>query len=185
MAPPGPYLSPAQVYGQPLPFTTNATTIDASDDANSTRKTTIDASDDANSTRKRAGSNADGTSPPAKRPRGRPRNPAKVGTSAKSKSSTAVPAKPKATTKSKATKKDTANQENTPPTIDLALADSDDDVEKSEDGKIRHWTADEKTIVYEFILGSDDEAERRFEQHKVNPGHVYKKVSLFRHSSEC
>ncbi|KAJ7322803.1 hypothetical protein DFH08DRAFT_817950 [Mycena albidolilacea] len=165
MAPPGLYLSPAQVHGQLLPFTTNATTIDASNDTNSTRKTTINVSDDANSTRK------------SKRPRGRPRNPAKVGTSGKSKLRAAIPAKPKATTKPKATKKDTANQENTPPTIDLALTDSENDVEKSEDGKICHWTADEKTIVYEFILGSDDEAERRFEQHKVNPGHVYKKIS--------
>ncbi|KAJ7325410.1 hypothetical protein DFH08DRAFT_787542 [Mycena albidolilacea] len=65
--------------------------------------------------------------------------------------------------------------ENLPPTIDLA--DSDDDIERTEDGKIRNWQVAEKTRVFEFILGPTEAAERRFEQHKVNPSRVYKRAS--------
>jgi hypothetical protein len=40
-------------------------------------------------------------------------------------------------------------------------------------------TGQRKARVFEFFLGPDADAERRFNQHKVNPGHVYKWVSRF------
>jgi hypothetical protein len=85
---------------------------------------------------------------------------------------------PKPKTKPKAAKKDKSNKENLPPVIDIM--DSDDELEKNEDGKPRYWTAEEKTCFFEFLFGPDADAERRFTQHKVNPGHVYKRVSCFR-----
>ncbi|KAJ7854365.1 hypothetical protein B0H13DRAFT_2081243 [Mycena leptocephala] len=155
--PPAPYMSPEQLYGHPSPFTPPETTPDASIDT-------------INSTRKRASSDADETPPPAKRGRGRPRKAPNAD----------APAKPKPKTKPKAAKKDKSNKENLPPVIDIM--DSDDELEKNEDGKPRYWTAEEKTCFFEFIFGPDADAERRFTQHKVNPGHVYKRIFL--HATE-
>ncbi|KAJ6579304.1 hypothetical protein B0H10DRAFT_2342839 [Mycena sp. CBHHK59/15] len=70
-----------------------------------------------------------------------------------------------------------ADQENIPPPIELA--DSDDEIERSADGKVRYWKPSEKTRVFTFILGLDTEGERRFNQHKTNPGRVYKRVRRF------
>jgi hypothetical protein len=147
-------MSPEQFRGHSSPLVAPETITDASVDA-------------VNSTRKCASSDADETSPPAKRGRGRPRKTA----------NTDVPAKPKAKTKTKAAKKDKSNEENLPPAIDIV--DSDDELEKNEEGKPRYWTAEEKARVFEFFLGPDADAERHFNQHKVNPGHVYKRVSHF------
>ncbi|KAJ7306680.1 hypothetical protein DFH08DRAFT_1054345 [Mycena albidolilacea] len=154
-------MSPEQFHGHSSPLAAPETITDASVDV-------------VNSTRKRASSDADETSPPAKRGRGRPRKTANADVPAKPKAS-APPAKPKAKTKTKAAKKDKSNEENLPPAIDIV--DSDDELEKNEEGKPRYWTAEEKTCVFEFFLGLDADAERRFNQHKVNPGHVYKRAS--------
>ncbi|KAJ6611680.1 hypothetical protein B0H10DRAFT_2285043, partial [Mycena sp. CBHHK59/15] len=181
--PPVPYLPPERFYGHPMPFYPAGAAIDASE--------TTDLS-----TRKRAGSDAEaprpgkrgkggpGTSstnansmaaadaelPAVKRPRGRPRGSTK-------RSASAAPAKAKTTAKPKAPKK--ADQENIPPPIELA--DSDDEIERSADGKVRYWKPSEKTHVFTFILGLDTEGERRFNQHKTNPGRVYKR-SMFEHA---
>ncbi|KAJ7906403.1 hypothetical protein B0H13DRAFT_2506352 [Mycena leptocephala] len=157
MAPPhAPYMSPDQFYGHPSPFVAPEIPPNASVDA-------------VNSTRKRACSEAADISPPAKRGRGRPRKVANDDVPAKAKASTRR-AKPKAQTKTKAVKKDKNNRENLPPVIDIM--DSDDELEKDEGGKPRFWTAEEKTRFFEFFLGSDADAEQRFKQHKVNPGHA-------------
>ncbi|KAJ7852133.1 hypothetical protein B0H13DRAFT_2398919 [Mycena leptocephala] len=153
------------IYGHPSPFVTPEIPPNASVDA-------------VNSTRKCACSEAADTSPPAKRGRGRPRKVANDDVPAKAKAS-ARRAKPKAQTKTKAVKK--SNQENLPPVIDIM--DSDDELEKDEGGKPRFWTAEEKTRFFEFFLGSDADAERRFKQHKVNPGHVYKRASQLFHGA--
>ncbi|KAJ6605029.1 hypothetical protein B0H10DRAFT_2077278, partial [Mycena sp. CBHHK59/15] len=109
---------------------------------------------------------ADAELPAVKRPRWRPRGSTK-------RSASATPAKAKTTAKPKAPKK--ADQENIPPPIELA--DSDDEIERSADGKVRYWKPSEKTRVFTFILGLDTEGERRFNQHKTNPGRVYKRAS--------
>ncbi|KAJ6614532.1 hypothetical protein B0H10DRAFT_2221271 [Mycena sp. CBHHK59/15] len=109
-------------------------------------------------------SSADAELPAVKRPRWRPRGSTK-------RSASAAPAKAKTTAKPKAPKK--ADQENIPPPIELA--DSDDEIERSADGKVRYWKPSEKTRVFTFILGLDTEGERRFNQHKTNPGRVYKR----------
>ncbi|KAJ7880179.1 hypothetical protein B0H13DRAFT_2667809 [Mycena leptocephala] len=168
MAPPhAPYMSPDQFYGHPSPFVVTEIPPNASVDA-------------VNSTRKRACSEAADTSPPAKRGRGRPRKVVNDDVPAKAKASVRR-AKPKAQTKTKAVKKDKSNQENLPPVINIM--DSDDELEKDEGGKPRFWTAEEKTRFFEFFLGPDADAERRFKQHKVNPGHVYKRASELFHGA--
>ena len=41
------------------------------------------------------------------------------------------------------------------------------------------WTNAEKTKLFEWFLGSDSEdQQRRFDKHKKNPGHIYKKVEV-------
>ncbi|KAJ7358271.1 hypothetical protein DFH08DRAFT_440520 [Mycena albidolilacea] len=166
---PAPYMPPEGSYGHPLAFQPTEPSITAPDAA-------------ATSPRKCTGS--DSASPPTvKRGRGRPRG-------SKKKATPAAITKPppstrdappsvihKANAKPKTGKKEKSNMENLPPTIDLA--DSDDNIERTEDRKIRNWKVAEKTCVFEFILGPTEAAERCFEQHKVNPSRVYKHVSYF------
>ncbi|KAJ6486656.1 hypothetical protein C8R45DRAFT_1097951 [Mycena sanguinolenta] len=152
-------MTPGQFFGNPLPFSTPEAVANAPD------PTPVP-------TRKRVGSDVVAPDPP-KRGRGRPRKET-TAPSDQAKKSKPAP-KPKAPKGAKSAEVQT-NQENTPPTIDLADSD-DDEIEKTEDGKTRHWTPEEKTRVFSFILGPDEEGDKRFEQHKVNPGHVYKKAS--------
>ncbi|KAJ6549173.1 hypothetical protein B0H10DRAFT_2243009 [Mycena sp. CBHHK59/15] len=175
--PPAPYLPPERFYGHPMPFYPAGAAIDASEMTDlSTRKR---AGSDAEAPRPgKRGKGGPGTSstnansmaaadaelPAVKRPRGRPRGSTK-------RSASAAPAKAKTTAKPKAPKK--ADQENIPPPIELA--DSDDEIERSADGKVRYWKPSEKTRVFTFILGLDTEGEHRFNQHKTNPGRVYKR----------
>ncbi|KAJ6448160.1 hypothetical protein C8R45DRAFT_1115480 [Mycena sanguinolenta] len=133
--------------------------------------TPTDASDDAVNPRKRAASDADKAATPVKRSRGCPRKdgqPPKPKASARPKTN-AAPA-PKSA-KNTAGKKTKSNQENVPPPS-IDLVDSDEDIEKTDDGKVRFWTAQEKTRVFSFILGPDADADRHFRQHNVNPGHA-------------
>ncbi|KAJ7768620.1 hypothetical protein DFH07DRAFT_807425 [Mycena maculata] len=51
-------------------------------------------------------------------------------------------------------------------TIDLAISDS-------EDAPSKRWPVTDRDKLFRFILGQDAEGDKRFEQHKKNPGHVY------------
>ncbi|KAJ7126592.1 hypothetical protein C8R43DRAFT_1134917 [Mycena crocata] len=158
--PPAPYMAPEQFYGHLMPFSTPQQSPDSP----------------APYGRKRASSDSSVDVPAVEEllpRRGRPRgskNKAKTPTTTKAKAP-----KPKPTAKP-AKKKSKKADQNTAP-VAIELSDSDDDTEKTKDGKVRHWTADERTLFYQFLLAFDEEGEKRFEQHKKNPGHVYKRAS--------
>ncbi|KAJ7310895.1 hypothetical protein DFH08DRAFT_943907 [Mycena albidolilacea] len=111
-------------------------------------------------TRRRTISGSDSESLSVKRGRGRPRG-------------SGTRTKPASRPKSKA--KPQKDKENHPPTIELD--DSDADIEKTADGKPRHWKADERTPFYEFLLEPTEAGDKRFAQHKTYPGHVYKRAA--------
>jgi hypothetical protein len=72
--------------------------------------------------------------------------------------------------------KKNADKENQPiagPQVPIDISDSDSE---TEDGGRKQWFDTEKTVFFTWLLGSDAEANHRFEQHKKNPAHVYKKV---------
>ncbi|KAK6996219.1 hypothetical protein R3P38DRAFT_2799949 [Favolaschia claudopus] len=89
--------------------------------------------------------------------------------STKPKSATAA-SKPKP----KSRTKPAAEKENLPVFV---VVDSDDEVERKEDGSPRVWTAEEKSLGFLFVLGADDDAQKRFDQMKTNPLHVCKRMS--------
>ncbi|KAJ7237815.1 hypothetical protein C8J57DRAFT_1529065 [Mycena rebaudengoi] len=67
-----------------------------------------------------------------------------------------------------------SEKENEPAAKELA-DDGDLDDENLESSK--RWTNENKTRVFNFILGQTDEGDRRFEQHKKSPAHVYIRAS--------
>ncbi|KAJ7328892.1 hypothetical protein DFH08DRAFT_815643 [Mycena albidolilacea] len=175
--PPAPYLPPG--HGHALPFCPSDGTGDAPQTPGApTRKRTGSDSQAPRQEKRRKGcadassTNTDSAAAahvePAqeKRKRGRPHG------SAKNKVS-AAPAKSKTTVKANASKK--ANQENIPPPIEPG--ESDDEIERAADGKVRYWMRTEKTRVFDFILAATEKGEQRFIQHKTNPMHVYKRAS--------
>ncbi|KAJ6559721.1 hypothetical protein B0H19DRAFT_1069450 [Mycena capillaripes] len=56
----------------------------------------------------------------------------------------------------------------------ITIDDSDSESESEEGGR-KQWTDSEKTAFFEWLLGPGDDY--RFEQHKKNPAHVYKRAS--------
>ncbi|KAJ7027504.1 hypothetical protein C8F04DRAFT_89707 [Mycena alexandri] len=168
---PGQYIPPALFFDQApsgAPF-----------DGTHDQPTDLDADDASSSIRKRVDSeSSESAAPPVKRPRGRPRgskNKTTMAATAPKPTPKAPTQSTKKTTTTKSTQKNKANRENIPPPPVFLLESSDDEIEKTEDGKLRQWQPSEKTRAFDFILGA--EADRRFEQHKVNPGHVYKRLS--------
>ncbi|KAJ7746035.1 hypothetical protein B0H16DRAFT_967733 [Mycena metata] len=169
---PGEYVPPPQFYDQGLsgePFSqASGPSVDSD-------------VDDVSTVRKRVHSESPEPARPAKRGRGRPpgsKNKPKTGaepSKPRSKAPTQSRKNTTITSTAKTTQKSKTNQENIPPSPINLLDDSDDDTERTEDGKIHYWQPAEKTRAFEFILGPD--ADRRFEQHKVNPGHVYRRIS--------
>ncbi|KAJ7123904.1 hypothetical protein C8R46DRAFT_1237967 [Mycena filopes] len=116
-----------------------------------------------------------------KRPRGRPPKPKPAeGTLIKSPpkrrgrppGSGTKAAKAKAPSNKKPSKDE---KENIPPPIDIV--DSDDEIERTPEGKIKHWNTPERNGFYQFLLGDSDDAEKRFQMHSVHPARVYKKAS--------
>ncbi|KAF7356040.1 hypothetical protein MVEN_00933700 [Mycena venus] len=156
MVPPAPYMPPGMFSSDPVPFQPSGPVNDASSLA-------------VTSPCKRA---ASASPPPQKRGRGRPHGSTK-------KAPKPANAPPPATTKVDANparaKKPKKDQENIPPSIEVL--DSDDEIEKTASGKTRDWQANEKTRLFNFILGPDEEGQRRFIQHKTDPSHVYKRAS--------
>ncbi|KAJ7898030.1 hypothetical protein B0H14DRAFT_3853191, partial [Mycena olivaceomarginata] len=153
IVPPAPYMPPGMLSGDPLPSQPSGTVNDTSDGA-------------VIGPRKRAAS-VSASSPPRKRGRGRPRGSTKKGP----KPADGPP--PATDTNSKCARKNKKDKENAPPLVEVI--DSDDEIEKTANGKTRHWQAGEKTRLFNFILGPDEEGQRRFTQHKTDPGHVYKR----------
>ncbi|KAJ7663567.1 hypothetical protein B0H17DRAFT_1211578 [Mycena rosella] len=113
--------------------------------------------------------------PPVKRGRGRPAGSKNKPKSLPPTNSAPKPAKATKATTKKPKKKKKTDENVPPPTIELS--DSEDEIEKTSDGKIRHWITVEKTSFFQFVLGQDEVGDKRFEQHKTNPGHVYKRAS--------
>ncbi|KAK7000627.1 histone acetyltransferase [Favolaschia claudopus] len=118
--------------------------------------------------RKRAGSDSVVSSTPVKRRPGRPRG-------SKSKANTAA-TKKGGKAASKSSTANTDNQENIPPEP-IDILDSEDEMNVTADGKIKRWTPEERTQAYEFILGADENGNKRFGQLQKNPSHVYKRTS--------
>jgi hypothetical protein len=92
-----------------------------------------------------------------------------------------VAAKAPAKTKKR---KDSGNEENIPPPLldasPIDIIDSDSEIDDDTGGR-KLWTDPEKTDFFKFILGPGAAGDHRFEQHKKNPVHVYKRVrSRFR-----
>ncbi|KAJ7854870.1 hypothetical protein B0H13DRAFT_2358219 [Mycena leptocephala] len=120
--------------------------------------------------RKRAASNSQPQSPPAKRKRGCPAG------SSKTKAAVASSAKPAAKARPKATKRKSV-KENIPPPETVELSDSDNEIEKTDNGKTRHWQPGERSTFYQFLLAFDAVGDKRFEQHQTDPDRVYKRAS--------
>jgi hypothetical protein len=118
--------------------------------------------------------------PPIKRGRGRP--PKNGATQANANKHPAAKtaakiAKAKAKAKHHSPKK--FEKENQP--VGDAIDISDSESEIAEGGR-KQWSDSEKTKFFDWLLGDHSEGDYRFEQHKKNPGHVYKRVrrpSLF------
>ncbi|KAJ7348814.1 hypothetical protein DFH08DRAFT_959022 [Mycena albidolilacea] len=76
--------------------------------------------------------------------------------------------------------KDSGNEENVPPprldTSPIDIIDSNSKIDDDTGGR-KHWTDPEKTDFFKFVLGPDAAGDHRFEQHKKNPVHVYKRAS--------
>lgn len=98
-------------------------------------------------------------------------------TSKRSRKATAHHDSEKKPAKRSRTKKDldACNKENA---VSANAEDKEEDLKGLEDDEVvlgaRNWTITERTALYTWLLGP--EADKRFEQHKVNPMHVYKKV---------
>ncbi|KAJ6525518.1 hypothetical protein DFH09DRAFT_1095571 [Mycena vulgaris] len=58
-------------------------------------------------------------------------------------------------------------------TTPMEIFDSDSEIEET---SRRNWADEEKTQFFNFLLAPDEAGDRRFEQYKKNPGHVYKRV---------
>ncbi|KAJ7936945.1 hypothetical protein B0H13DRAFT_1853013 [Mycena leptocephala] len=117
---------------------------------------------------------------PKKRGPGRPRKNSIVRTTTKS-----VPAAEKAAkattakNNAKCHAKKNADKENQPitgPQVPINISDSDSE---TEDGGRKQWFDMEKTMFFTWLLGSDAEANQRFEQHKKNPPCVQKAFEFF------
>ncbi|KAJ7258140.1 hypothetical protein C8J57DRAFT_1516025 [Mycena rebaudengoi] len=154
--PPAPYIPAAQFYGHMMPYHTP----DAP--ASPAHKHAVSLSPSKSGT----------ASPPKKRGRGRPR-----GSVNKIKPSTRATAKAKkAMAAAKPAKQKKAAKENVS-SVMLELSDTDNEIEKTVEGKLRYWDTNEKTLFFQFLLGQDEVGDKRFEQHKKNPSHVYKRAS--------
>ncbi|KAK6993040.1 hypothetical protein R3P38DRAFT_2801014 [Favolaschia claudopus] len=134
-------------------------------------------------------------SPPQKRPVGRPRKDGtKPGNAKGGKAAAAKAAKAKADGKKRARRATNAKENEpvsdpiivdnpqpltrtTPTPIDISDDDSDSSDNEEESGRKR-WSAGEKTLFFDWLLGPDSQAEHRFAQHKKNPAHVYRKASV-------
>ncbi|KAJ7907593.1 hypothetical protein B0H13DRAFT_2662316 [Mycena leptocephala] len=126
--------------------------------------------------RKRVASNSQPQSPP-KRKRGRPAG------STKAKTAAAQRAKPAAKSQPKVAQRKSV-KENIPPPETIELSDSDNEIERTDTGKIRHWQPDERTTFYRFLLAFDPVGDKRFVQHQVDPGRVYRRASEILFSGE-
>lgn len=115
-------------------------------------------------------SNSQPQSPP-KRKRGCPAG------STKAKTAAAQRAKPAAKSQPKVAQRKSV-KENIPPLEMIKLSDSDNEIEKTDTGKIWHWQPDERTTFYQFLLAFDPVGDKRFVQHQVDPGRVYRRVCL-------
>ncbi|KAJ7202482.1 hypothetical protein C8J57DRAFT_1543236 [Mycena rebaudengoi] len=154
--PPTPYIPAAQFYGHMMPYHAP----DAP--APPARKRAVSLSPSKSAT----------TSLPKKRGRGRPR-----GSVNKIKPLTRATAKAKkATAAAKPVKQKKAAKENVS-SVTLELSDTDNEIEKTVEGKLRYWDTNEKTLFFQFLLRQDEVGDKRFKQHKKNPGHVYKRAS--------
>ncbi|KAJ7746115.1 hypothetical protein DFH07DRAFT_962994 [Mycena maculata] len=49
--------------------------------------------------------------------------------------------------------------------------------ESETESTTKRWPMRDRDKFYKFLLGSDAEGDKRFEQHKRNPGHVYERAS--------
>ncbi|KAJ7229783.1 hypothetical protein GGX14DRAFT_383747 [Mycena pura] len=118
---------------------------------------------------------------PVKRGRGRPPNPetvkrrAAVNSAAKAVAKATKPKSPKKNFKKKPTRSRKADKENVPlPSEDpINISDSEDETEY---GTKSHWSAIERSQFYRFLLGPGAAGDRRFEQHKTDPTHVYRRA---------
>ncbi|KAJ7291829.1 hypothetical protein C8J57DRAFT_1458523 [Mycena rebaudengoi] len=154
---PGPYIPPGQFYAHLLPGKSQNAAPDAPEAP-------------AQPSRKRVASVTQLAPPVTKRQRGRPR-----GSTTKAPSAPRAKAKPKAASSksAKSAGRTRATKENTAPPAPLELSDSDSEIESSR----RHWTGEEKTDFFKFLLAKDEQGDKRFEQHQTDPSHVYKRAS--------
>ncbi|KAJ7847977.1 hypothetical protein B0H13DRAFT_2404812, partial [Mycena leptocephala] len=158
--PPAPYMAPQQFYA-------NLTALHSPVPTSETPIPTP---------RKRVASNSQPQSPP-KRKRGRPAG------STKAKTTAAQRAKPAAKSQPKVAQRKSV-KENIPQPETIELSDSDNEIEKTDTGKIRHWQPDERTTFYRFLLAFDPVGDKRFVQHQVDPGRVYRRASEILFSGE-
>ncbi|KAK7014526.1 hypothetical protein R3P38DRAFT_2787380 [Favolaschia claudopus] len=134
------------------------------------------------------------SSSPQKR---RPGCPRKNGTTpaavkgAKGKAAAAKTAKAKADKKKQARRDDESEKENEPDndnksqtqshapsaSIDISDAGSESGDDGDDSGR-KQWSAIERSLFSRWLLGPEPDAEHRFEQHKENPAHIYKKASM-------
>jgi len=152
--PPAPYIPPGQFYAHLLHTHSQEPAPDAPEIA-------------VPSACKRAGSPTQSPAP-AKRGRGRP-----LGSKKKAPPAPRIKADAKAASQPVSKSKDA--KENDPPAV-YELSDSDSDIDRPEGGGKR-WTVPERTGFYKFLLACDAQGDKRFEQHKTDPGHVYKRAS--------
>ncbi|KAJ7836435.1 hypothetical protein B0H13DRAFT_2678124 [Mycena leptocephala] len=158
--PPAPYMAPQQFYA-------NLTALHSPVPTSETPVPTPC---------KRVASNSQPQSPP-KHKRGRPAG------STKAKMAAAQKAKPAAKSQPKVAQRNSV-KENIPPPEMIELSDSDNEIEKTDTGKIRHWQPDERTTFYRFLLAFDPVGDKRFVQHQVDPGRVYRQASEILFSGE-
>ncbi|KAJ7866145.1 hypothetical protein B0H13DRAFT_2561643 [Mycena leptocephala] len=135
--PPAPYMAPQQFYA-------NLTALHSPVPTSETPVPTPC---------KRVASNSQPQSPP-KHKRGRPAG------STKAKMAAAQKAKPAAKSQPKVAQRNSV-KENIPPPEMIELSDSDNEIEKTDTGKIRHWQPDERTTFYRFLLAFDPVGDKR------------------------
>ncbi|KAJ7201483.1 hypothetical protein C8J57DRAFT_1625522 [Mycena rebaudengoi] len=113
---------------------------------------------------------------PVKRKRGRPPNPNKAAPAMRAKAAAKVATK-KAPPTGRKKPASASQKENIP--INVHDGNDSESGDESEGGgeRKRYWTDIEKELFFDFLLGQSAESERRFEQNKKDPGHVYQRAS--------